>query len=264
MEDARRLRAEETSLEGEDGSKAGLLAGASFFYIGVDSADELHRRINAELEARPPLGYSSPAEAVSLFFQVALGEVKASREEGLFDHWIDNGSDAGAAFSRLSEAMHLELPSIVPKHFVYGYGKGLWDPSVRVYGQHALRVMVLGPAASGKTTQCQLLSKKFDCPHINVGDLLFEEIKGGTQLGLEAKVFMDASKTVPDHLFITIITERLKRADCLASGWILDGFPHTAPQVAALKSLGIVPDKVIFLSAPNELLLDRTRYRKVS
>jgi adenylate kinase len=59
--------------------------------------------------------------------------------------------------------------------------------------------MVLGPAAAGKSTACDLLSTQFQLPHINVGDLLYEEIARKTPLGLEAKEFMDATKTVPDR-----------------------------------------------------------------
>lgn len=68
----------------------------------------------------------------------------------------------------------------------------------RSHGQHPLRVLVLGPAAAGKTTVGRELAGRFGMPHINVGDLLYDEVARKTELGLEAKVFMDASKTVPD------------------------------------------------------------------
>lgn len=87
---------------------------------------------------------------------------------------------------------------MVVAHFVFGYGRGLWDRSVRKHGQHPLRVMVLGPAASGKTVMCEQLAVRYGLPHINVGDLLYDEVARKTALGLEAKVFMDDSKTVPD------------------------------------------------------------------
>lgn len=61
-----------------------------------------------------------------------------------------------------------------------------------------LRVMMLGPAAVGKSSQAELISSSFGLPIIHVGDLLFHEIAASTELGLEAKVFMDASKAVPD------------------------------------------------------------------
>lgn len=159
--------------------------------------DDLVRRIHAEVASNPPLGYEQD-EAAALFFATAKAEVQASREEGLFDEWVDNSSDAAASFGRLSEAIHKHYPNVVVSHFVYGYGRGLWDLSVRAHGQHPLRVLVLGPAAVGKTVVCENLAQRFGLPHINVGDLLFEEVAKKTALGLEAKEFMDASKTVPD------------------------------------------------------------------
>lgn len=80
----------------------------------------------------------------------------------------------------------------------YGYGRGLWDPSVRRHGKHSLEVMVLGPAGSGKTTVCAELAARFALPHIVVGDLLYQEVADGTPLGLEAKVFIEKSQTVED------------------------------------------------------------------
>lgn len=82
----------------------------------------------------------------------------------------------------------LQYPDVVVREFVWGYGRSLWDTSVRKYGEHPLRVMVLGPAAAGKSSLCEKMAKHFALPHINVGDLLHEEVKAKTALGLEAKV----------------------------------------------------------------------------
>ncbi|GAX74660.1 hypothetical protein CEUSTIGMA_g2108.t1 [Chlamydomonas eustigma] len=235
----------------------------TYFFIGVDSMDELFKRVQAEIKSNPPLGYDLE-EAAHLFFQSTKKEIVAARaNKKVFDTLIDNGPDAAAAFSHLAEAVHRVYPEVVVKHFVWGYGRSLWDASVRKYGEHPLRVMVLGPAGSGKSTQCEMLSKQFQIPHINVGDLLYDEVKAATPRGLAAKRFMDDSKIVPDEYFIQLLGERLQKPDCRANGWLLDGFPHTAPQTEALLELGIIPDKVIFLTATNEVLLDRTRHRKI-
>ncbi len=126
--------------------------------------------------------------------------------QGLFDAWVENTSDVAASFSRLAEVVHQHYPEVVVPHFVYGYGRALWDPAVRQYGRHTLHVMVLGPVASGKSTQCELLAQRFALPHINVGDLLYEEIAKKTPLGLEAKEYTDASKTVPDRCAVLLCT----------------------------------------------------------
>lgn len=72
---------------------------------------------------------------------------------------------------------------------------------------------------------------RFNIPHINPGDLLYAEVASKTPLGLEAKQYMDSSKTVPDHLLLTLLLRRLAAPDCQAQGWALDGFPHTRKQV---------------------------------
>jgi hypothetical protein len=161
--------------------------------------DYLLQCAHEEVAANPPLGYE-PEEAAAHFFNTAKTQILASQEaEGVFDAWVENSSDVAASFSRLSEAVHKHYPAVVVPHFVYGYGRGLWDPAVRQYGRHPLRVMVLGPAAAGKSSQCALLAAEFKLPHINLGDLLFEEMKEKTELGLRAKAFTDNTKTVPDE-----------------------------------------------------------------
>lgn len=74
---------------------------------------------------------------------------------------------------------------------------------MRRHGRHALMVMVLGPAGAGKTTVCAELAARFALPHINVGDLLYKEVADGTPLGLEAKVYIEQSKTVLDKCVST-------------------------------------------------------------
>lgn len=152
-----------------------------------------------ELSANPPLGYELQ-DAVNQFFAAAKAEMAASRQPGLFDEWVHHVHDApDPSFIRLAEAVHRSYPDVVTRHFVWGYGRQLWDEAVRVHGHRPLKVMVLGPAASGKSTQCDMLAAHFGMPHVNVGDLLFEEVRKKTPLGLEAKEYMDASKTVPDR-----------------------------------------------------------------
>lgn len=153
-----------------------------------------------ELSSNPPLGYELQ-DAVNLFFNQAKAEMLASRQDTtLFDEWVLHVPDSpDPSFIRLAEAVHRHYPDVVTRHFVWGYGRQLWDTSVRSHGLRPLRIMLLGPAAAGKSTQCDMLSAHFGLPHVNVGDLIFEEVRQKTELGLEAKKYMDASKTVPDR-----------------------------------------------------------------
>lgn len=100
-------------------------------------------------------------------------------------------------------------------------------------------------------------------PHINVGDLLYAEVAAKTPLGLEAQRHMDSSKTVPGHLLMKLLLERLQHTDCQTHGWVLDGFPHTRKQAEELTAAGHVPDKVILLEGPHALLLNRVKYRRI-
>ncbi|PNH05620.1 Adenylate kinase, chloroplastic [Tetrabaena socialis] len=235
---------------------------ASYLFIGMDDMGKLLLLINEELSANPPLGYELQ-DAVNQFFGAAKAEMASSREEGIFDEWVAYTPDTpDPSFIRLAEAVHRHYPDVVTRHFVWGYGRQLWDPEVRVHGHRPLRVIVMGPAASGKSTQCALLADHFGMPHINVGELIYEEVRTSSGLGLEAKEFMDASKTVPDRFFFELLAKRLAEPDCVAKGWLLDGFPHTEEQCAMLQSLGIMPDKVLFLEGDHATLLDRTRYRR--
>ncbi len=126
--------------------------------------------------------------------------------------------------------------------------------------------MVFGAPGAGKGTQAKFLIQKYDIPQISTGDILRAAISDKTDMGMEAKKFMDDGKLVPDSTIIGIIEDRLAQEDC-KKGFILDGFPRTLPQAVALKKLmggmnkGL--DKVISLSVPDELIVGRITGRRV-
>ncbi len=97
-------------------------------------------------------------------------------------------------------------------------------------------LVMLGPPGAGKGTQAVRLSKTLGVPHISTGDILREAVADGTELGAQAKGFMDAGELVPDELVIAIAKERVARDDC-AGGFVLDGFPRTVPQAEALAEM---------------------------
>jgi len=97
-------------------------------------------------------------------------------------------------------------------------------------------VVLLGPPGAGKGTQAQVISKTMDLPHISSGDIFRENMKNQTELGRQAKGYMDRGELVPDDLTIAMIRERLSRPDC-ARGALLDGFPRTPPQAQALDGM---------------------------
>ncbi|MEA2019065.1 MAG: adenylate kinase [Campylobacterota bacterium] len=129
-----------------------------------------------------------------------------------------------------------------------------------------MNLMVFGAPGAGKGTQAKFLIEKYDIPQISTGDILRAAIADKTDMGMEAKKFMDDGKLVPDSTIIGIIKDRLAQDDC-KKGFILDGYPRTLPQAEALnelmKNMQISLDKVISLNVPDELIVGRVTGRKV-
>src|ERR1051325_450695 len=125
--------------------------------------------------------------------------------------------------------------------------------SARMLGCRAMRMILVGPPGAGKGTQAARLVDTYRIPHISSGDMLRAAVKAGTALGIEADRFMKAGKLVPDDVVIGMILERIAKPDC-AAGFMLDGFPRTAPQAAALdtamSAAGVELDAVVLIQGP--------------
>ena len=125
-----------------------------------------------------------------------------------------------------------------------------------------MKLILLGAPGAGKGTQAANICAKYGIPAISTGDALRAAIKEGTQLGLEAKSYMDAGKLVPDEVIIGVISERLAEADC-QNGFILDGVPRTIPQAEALEKAGVAFDAVVSLEISDEEIVERMGGRRV-
>ena len=121
----------------------------------------------------------------------------------------------------------------------------------------APKIIIAGAPASGKGTQCEMIKEKFGVVHLSTGDILRAAVKEGTELGKTAGGFMDRGELVPDEVMIGVVGERLKQEDCQCQGWLLDGFPRTGAQAAALVDSGALPDVFLLLDVPDEDLVDR-------
>jgi adenylate kinase len=127
----------------------------------------------------------------------------------------------------------------------------------------ALKVVMLGPPASGKGTQAVRLAQARHIPKISTGDMLREAGKSGSELGLRAKALMDRGELLGDVEMIAIVKDRLKQPDA-AAGYILDGFPRTVPQALALDEMAQgEPLVIIDLAVPDAELLERMKTRRV-
>ncbi len=123
-------------------------------------------------------------------------------------------------------------------------------------------IMLIGAPGSGKGTQAKKLKEKLGYAHISTGDLLRAAVKAGTELGKQAKGFMDAGGLVPDELVIGLLKEAITQPET-ATGFILDGFPRTAPQAEALDA-EVTLDKVVYIKVPFELIEERITGRRMS
>jgi adenylate kinase len=129
-----------------------------------------------------------------------------------------------------------------------------------------MRLIFLGPPGSGKGTQAKQLGSRLKIPQLSTGDLLRAAVRSGSELGREARKYMDAGKLVPDDLVIQALLARLQEKDCVA-GFILDGFPRTLAQAEALDKAFQVKrikiDAVLSLEIDESKLLDRLAGRRV-
>jgi len=123
-----------------------------------------------------------------------------------------------------------------------------------------MNIILFGPPGVGKGTQGVRLSEKFSMIHLAMGDLLRAAVKGQTDLGMEAKSYMDAGKLVPDSLVIGMIEDRIIRQDA-AGGFLLDGFPRNVAQAEALNDMlarhDLSIDHVVFMKADEACLIER-------
>ncbi len=128
-----------------------------------------------------------------------------------------------------------------------------------------MKIIMLGAPGAGKGTQAKMIAEKYSIPHISTGDIFRANIKGGTELGMEAKKYMDQGQLVPDELTVKILLDRVAKDDC-KNGYVLDGFPRTIPQAEvldkALSEFGDAVDYAIDVDVPDENIINRMGGRR--
>lgn len=128
-----------------------------------------------------------------------------------------------------------------------------------------MNLILLGPPGAGKGTQAAKMIDEYGIPQISTGDMLRAAVKNQTEMGLEAKKYMDAGKLVPDEVVLGLVKERLSADDC-AKGFMLDGFPRNVPQAesldALLSGMGKDLNHVVAIIVPNSELMGRLTGRR--
>lgn len=129
-----------------------------------------------------------------------------------------------------------------------------------------MRIIILGPPGAGKGTQAKLLSSHYGIPHISTGDIIREEIKRNTALGVKIRGYVERGELVPDEDVIEIVKEKILLGNC-SGGFVLDGFPRTIIQAKALdhilSDMGLRIDAVINLVVSEEEIVRRISGRRI-
>ena len=123
-----------------------------------------------------------------------------------------------------------------------------------------MNIILLGAPGSGKGTEASLISKDLCIPTISTGDIIRDNIKNKTELGILSEKYINLGQLVPDDLVINLVRERLTKNDVL-NGYILDGFPRTVIQAKALQSFSKI-DKVILIDTNYDVIEERILSRR--
>lgn len=129
-----------------------------------------------------------------------------------------------------------------------------------------MRLVLMGPPGVGKGTQAGKLTLRLGVPHVSTGDILREAVQKGTPLGRRVRSFLESGQLVPDELMGELVAERLREPDA-GNGFILDGFPRTVGQVAALDrvmaGVGMTIDRVLMLKVSDDEIVRRLAGRRI-
>ena len=118
-----------------------------------------------------------------------------------------------------------------------------------------MKIVMMGVQGSGKGTQSKMLAEKLNLPHISTGDLFRANVREGTELGKKAQQYTDSGQLVPDAVVIDMVGDRIKQDDA-ADGFIMDGFPRSAVQLAAMEYLSSI-DRAILLDLDDATAIER-------
>lgn len=127
-----------------------------------------------------------------------------------------------------------------------------------------MNIVLLGAPGAGKGTQAQMLVEEFGFEHVSTGDLLRAAVKAGTELGKEAKGYMDAGQLVPDSVVVGLVKEKLGEGS--AAGFLLDGFPRNLAQAETLDgelaAMGLKVDAALLVDVEPQVIVDRLSSRR--
>ena len=185
----------------------------------------------------------------------------------------DDGKEAESAEAAANEAKGggtvslTKRPTEFERQLLYVDVKSIQP--VRAAPAGPPRLIIAGPPAGGKGTQCELIKEKYGVVHLSTGDMLRAAVEAGTEVGLAAKECMEKGELVGDDIITGIVLERLKGDDVKENGYLLDGFPRTEEQARAFVvetgqegSEILPPDAFVLLDVPSSILIERVAGRR--
>ncbi|KAM7451132.1 Adenylate kinase 8 [Porites harrisoni] len=122
------------------------------------------------------------------------------------------------------------------------------------------QIIIHGPPAAGKRTMSVMVAKHFNCVHITPDNLVVES---DSKAAKKAQEYMSAKESVPTHVWVTLIKERLSKEDCISKGWLLEAFPQTREQAQALQAEGIMPKHFVLLETRDTVLIERVMGKRI-
>lgn len=127
-----------------------------------------------------------------------------------------------------------------------------------------LNIILIGPPGSGKGTQAKQISQQFNLKHLSTGDILRNEVKNQTPLGIQAKAIMDRGELVSDEIVVGMIKNFIENTTGV-EGFLYDGFPRTVAQAEALNNMlrekNMVVNAILFMDAPEQVFVERLQKR---
>ena len=126
-----------------------------------------------------------------------------------------------------------------------------------------VKFLIVGPPGGGKGTLCDQIVKDYGLLHVSGGDMLRDEVRRKTPLGLKVDAIMKSGQLVPDEVMVALIINRISQDDAKKKGVLLDGFPRTLAQAQAITKAGINFDAMIVLDVSDDVLMERSAGRRL-
>lgn len=240
-----------------------ILFGIPLLEEDDEDGDEYDDEDDTDSVDLPPINLISP-NAIDSNTHFALNDEHT--EEGFEVDTMNTESNEDGIATPVRTRTHRPLAADSGKdsHTFSTATAGVNDQPTRgsVYTSKAPKLVVSGAPGAGKTTQCEVLRQELGVIHLSVGEILRQAMSEANESDLQASSYVENWK-LSDEFVTRVVCDRLKQPDCQSKGWLLDDFPRTKVQAAALSFAGVNPDCFVMLEVTEDSLVDRVKGRRV-